>query len=96
MMLVAVALPKVPQFAPLQPVPARLHVTPRLLPSFCTVALNCRVKFNDTVAVPGFTVTTMGSGGPTVTCAVADFVLSATEVAMTDTVGGFGATLGAV
>ena len=59
-----------------------------------TVAVNCCWPPVTTCAVVGETVTT--TGGITVTVAVADFVGSATEVAVTKTCGGFGAAAGAV
>ena len=59
-----------------------------------TAAVNCCWAPVTTCADVGETVT--ATGGMTVTVAVADLVLSATEVAVTVTCGGFGTVLGAV
>jgi len=66
-----------------------------VLEVFVTVAVNCCVAPVCTVGVSGPIVTTIGGGGVTVTVAVSDFVLSATEVAFTVTVP-LGTVAGAV
>ena len=83
----------VPHPVPLQPEPTRLHVT-AVLVVFATVAVNCCLLPTGTVTVAGDTVTDMG--GAIVTDAVADFVGSSTEVAVTKTCGGLGTVPGAV
>jgi len=72
----------------------RVQLTPLLLGSFVTAAVNCCVVFTVTFAVGGETETAMG--GMTVTVAVADFVVSATEIAETVTCAGIGTADGAV
>src|SRR5580698_6324425 len=59
-----------------------------------TVAMNVWVIPAVTLAVAGVTVT--ATGAATVTCAAADLVLSALEVALTVTVAGDGTVVGAV
>ena len=71
-----------------------VQLTPLLLGSFVTVAVNCCIAFTLTFAVVGEMETAMG--GKTVTVAVADFVVSATEIAETVTCAGIGTTDGAV
>jgi hypothetical protein len=83
----------VPHVSPLQPAPVTLHVTLVLVVPV-TVAVNCCCASVTTCAVVGETVTT--TGGSTVTTAVADFDVSATEVAVTFTCGGLGIVAGAV
>ena len=73
----------------------RVQVTPPLLGSLATVAVNCCVALSATLAVVGATDTEIG-GRVTVTVAEADLVLSATEVAVTVTVAGEGTVAGAV
>lgn len=83
----------VPQVAPEQPAPLRLHVTAvSVVP--VTVAVNCWVAPTSTCAAPGDML--ILTSGTTVTVAVADFVGSATEVAVTVTCGGLGTAVGAV
>jgi hypothetical protein len=60
-----------------------------------TVALNCTLPLAEMLAVPGFTLTEI-IGAEIVTVALADFVLSATLVAVTVTVAGEGTAAGAV
>jgi len=83
----------VPQAAPLQPVPERLQVTAVLLVPV-TVAVNCCCAPTVTFTAVGDTDT--ATGGKTVTVALADFVESACEVAVTVTVAGLGTFAGAV
>jgi len=83
----------VPQAASLQPLPATLHDT-AVFDVPVTVALNCCWFFVTICAVVGEIVTT--TGGMIVTEAVADFVGSATEVAVTETCDGLGTAGGAV
>src|SRR2546430_17563365 len=71
-----------------------VQFTPLLLGSFVTVAVNCCVAFTATFSVGGETETAMG--GVTVTVAVADFVVSATEIALIVTWAGLGTADGAV
>ena len=74
-----------------------LQVTPWLLTSFCTVAEN--FKACDSVMPPrlGETVTPRSVGIPkTVIVELADELRSVTDVAVSMTVGGFGAVAGAV
>ncbi|PYU51274.1 MAG: hypothetical protein DMG48_10540 [Acidobacteria bacterium] len=72
----------------------RVQLTPLLLGSFVTAAVNCCVVFTVTFAVVGETETAMG--GMTVTVAVADFVVSATEIALIVIWAGLGTADGAV
>jgi ribosomal protein S9 len=83
----------VPQVAPLHPAPLTLQVTAVFLVPV-TVAVNCCCSPAKTLAVVGEIVTT--TGGMMVTIALADFVVSATEVAVTVTCGGLGTAAGAV
>ena len=72
----------VPQAAPVQPLP----VTPQVTAVFAvsdTVAVNCCWVLTRTWAVAGEIDTE--TGGMTVTVAVLDFVVSATDVAITET-----------
>jgi hypothetical protein len=83
----------VPQVAPEHPAPDNDHVTaPFAVPE--TLALNCCFWLMTSWALPGETVTTIGTARLTV--AEADFVGSAWEDAVTVTTGGFGVTFGAV
>jgi hypothetical protein len=68
--------------------------TPPLLASLVTVAVNCCVALTRTLGAAGATET--ATGGVTVTVAVADFVASATEAAVTVTNAGDGTAGGAV
>lgn len=83
----------VPQPAPEQPAPCRLHVT-AVFVVLVTVAVNCCVFPATTFAVVGEILTI--TGRRTVTVADADLVVSATEVAVTVTCGGLGTAPGAV
>ena len=80
-----------------QPTPESAQVTPLLCESFCTVAVKGCVLPVCTLAVTGDTVTTMaGAVVPKVMLAAADFVRSATEVAVRVTLPGVGAEAGGV
>ncbi|PYU51271.1 MAG: hypothetical protein DMG48_10525 [Acidobacteria bacterium] len=76
------------------PLCVSVQLTPLLFGSFVTVAVNCCIAFTLTFAVVGEMETAMG--GKTVTVAVADFVMSATEIAETVTCAGIGTADGAV
>jgi hypothetical protein len=77
--------------------PNSFQVTPLFCESFCTVAVKFWLAFVGTVADIGDTVTTIAPGlGITVTVAAADFMLSATDVAVRVTIGGEGTLAGAV
>ena len=76
------------------PLCVSVQFTPLFLGSFVTVAVNCCVAFTLTLALDGETVTPIG--GATVTVAAANFVVSATEVAVTVTCAGVGTADGAV
>jgi hypothetical protein len=76
-----------------QPLPATLHDTV-VFDVPMTVAVNCWWPPVRSCAVAGETITE--TGGTIVTEAVADFVGSATEVAVIDTCGGLGTVDGAV
>jgi hypothetical protein len=82
----------VPQAAPLQPATVTFHAT-GVLDVPVTDALNCCVVPVRTDALGGFTVTAIT--GTIVRLAEADLVGSATLVAVTLTLAGAGATLGA-
>ena len=71
-----------------------VQLTPLLLASFITAAVNCWVVFAVTLAVAGETETAMGT--VTVTVAAADFVVSAAEIAVTVTCAWLGTADGAV
>src|SRR5690348_1909954 len=62
MIEVGVALERAPQALAMQPDPETFQETPRLLASFCTVALNWNAPFGATVAVAGLTATAIGGG----------------------------------
>lgn len=82
-----------PQFEPVQPAPATLQSTDVLeLPVTC--AENCREAEAAMVAEVGEMV--MWTPGTIVTAELADFVGSATDVAVTEKNGGFGGMAGAV
>jgi uncharacterized spore protein YtfJ len=83
----------VPHAVPVQPLPLMLQVTAEFV-VLATVAVNCRWLPVTTVAVVGEIVT--ATGATIVTEATADFVGSATEVALTDTCAGLGTAAGAV
>lgn len=83
----------VPQPEPEHRVPETLHVTDVFaLPVTC--AENCREADGATLAEVGEIVTV--TTGTTVTVALADFVVSACDVAVTEKKGGIGGTAGAV
>src|SRR5438270_13356728 len=75
------------------PLCVSVQFTPLLLGSFVTVAVNCCVFVTSTLAVVGETDTAIG--GVTVAVAVADFVVSAADVAITLTFGWAGTVPGA-
>ena len=83
----------VPQDAPLQPLPARVHETDVLV-EFVIVAVNCFCALVITCADVGEIV--ILTGGIIVTTAVLDLDGSASEVAVTDTCDGLGMEPGAV
>jgi hypothetical protein len=83
----------VPQAAPLQPLPATLHDTV-VFDVPVTFAVNCCLLPLRSCAVIGKTA--IETGGTMVTVADADFVGSATEVAMIDICGELGTADGAV
>ena len=85
----------VPHPAPEHPAPDRVQFTPRFV-VFETVAANCVPMPADTVAVLGATATVMGGGTVSVMMAKADFVASATDVAVSVTVGDEGTLAGAL
>lgn len=83
----------VPQAEPVQPVPLRVQViAPLLVP--LTIAWNCCCAPTVTSAVVGEMVTDIGTA--IFTCAEADLLVSACDVAVTVTDGGFGTIAGAV
>ena len=82
----------VPQATPPHPAPVTLHAR-AVFEVPVTDALNCCVVPVGTDALGGFTVT--ATTGTTVRLAEADLVGSATLVAVTLTLAGTGATLGA-
>jgi hypothetical protein len=90
------AADRVPQVAPLQPVPARVQATPLFCESFVTVAAKFCVSPVCTLAVVGATLTTTAGAAVTVIVAVPCLVPSATEVAVSVTVAGVGTLAGAV
>lgn len=86
-----------PQAAAVQPAPVNDHVTPWFAESFVTVAVNAWVAFTARVAVVADSVTATPVGAVVkVIVVIADFVVSATDVAVKVTVAGFGAAAGAV
>jgi len=94
---VVVELERVPQVAPLQPVPDRAQVTPLFWESFCNVAVKFWVPMPAcTLELEGATVTTMTGASVTVIVAVDVFEISDTEVAVRVTVDGEGTLAGAV
>ena len=86
----------VPQVAAPQPAPESAQVTPLPAGSSCTVAVNDCVADVFTLAVAGDSRTTIGGGAVTVIVAAADFVGSATEVAVNVTAPAPGTPVGAV
>jgi hypothetical protein len=87
---------RVPQVAAPHPTPETPQVTPLLAGSFCTVAVNVCGTVAGTLAVFGDTDSVIGGCATIVMVIVAVFVVSATAAAVRVTVGGFGATAGAV
>ena len=87
-----------PHAAPLQPAPDSAQVTPLFWASFVTPALKIVVALTATIAVIWERVTAIAEAGAAViaTVAVADFVPSATAVALSVTVAGLGTAAGAV
>ena len=87
----------VPHIAPEHPDPESDHVTPLFCESFCSVAVKAAVVDTCTDVEVGLTPTEIGNGAAvTVIVADADFVPSATEVALSVTVAGIGTAAGAV
>jgi hypothetical protein len=88
----------VPQVLAVQAAPDSAQLTPLFWLSFVTVALKVVVPLTRTVAVVWERVTAIGEAGAAVIVivAVADFVPSATEVALSVTFAGLGTTAGAV
>jgi hypothetical protein len=76
------------------PLCVSVQLTPLLLGSFVTVAVNCCVAFTLTFAAPGETDTP--TAAMTVTVAVAETIVLATDVAITVTLGFAGMVDGAV
>jgi hypothetical protein len=70
----------VPQLAPLQPVPETLQETTGIVPKGSPVAMNCCIPLSGTVVVLGETPMPL-EAGVTKTTAVADLLVSATDVA---------------
>ena len=91
----AVAFVSVPQVEPEQPLPASAQVTPLFDVSLLTVAVKFCVAPVETVAVAGDTATLIAAPAMVIV-AEDDFVLSDTDVAVSVTVAGEGAALGAV
>jgi hypothetical protein len=86
----------VPHALPVQLVPDRVQFTPLFAESFCSVAANDCVAPEATLAVDGATTTEISDPAVNVMVAIANFVASSTEVAVSVTVGGFGTAAGAV
>ncbi len=94
--LVVVTFVNVPQVLPLHPVPLTPHVTPLFCVSFVSIAEKfCVPPPACTLAVPGCTLTVI-AGAVSVTVAPPLLVVSATDVAVTVTVAGFGTLGGAL
>ena len=91
----AVAFVSVPQVLPEHPEPDSAHVTPLFAESLLTVAVKFCVEPVETLAVEGDTATLIAAP-VMVIAAEDDFVLSATDVAVSVTVAGEGAVAGAV
>ena len=91
-----VTLVSVPQVAPLHPAPESDQLTPLFCVSFCTDAVKLPPVDTCTVSVAGLTDTEMAGGSAVIDMvAEADFELSATEVAVSITVGEAGTATGA-
>ncbi len=78
------------------PLCVKVHATPPLAGSFATVAVNCWVLLVVTVGFVGEMLTPIGGATVTVIVAEFDLVASATEVAVSVTVGLAGTLAGAV
>ena len=78
------------------PLWVKVHVTPMAAGSFETVAVNCLVPLTVTVGLVGEMLTLIGGATVTVIVAEANLVASATEVAVSVTVGVDGTVAGAV
>ena len=91
-------LETLPHAAPLQPAPDSAQVTPLFALSFVTVAVKVVVPLTGTVAVAWERVTAIVAAGAAVIVivTVADFVPSATEVALSVTFDGLGTAGGVV
>ena len=91
-------LETLPHVTPLQPAPDGAQVTPLFALSFVTVAVKVVVQLTGTVAVAWERVTAIVAAGAAVMVmvTVADFVPSATEVALSVTFAGLGTAAGAV
>jgi len=90
------AAESVPHVAPLQPAPASAHATPWFPESFATVAVKLERPFTITLAAVCDKFTVIAGGVATIViAAVPIFVPSATEVAVTVTLAGFGTAPGA-
>jgi hypothetical protein len=89
---------KLPHVAPLHPAPLKLQLTPLFCVSFCKVAVTLCVCPVCTEAAVGLTATEMAAveDPVIVSAATADFVPSATDVAVAVTAAGFGTVAGAV
>jgi hypothetical protein len=89
---------RVPQAAPLHPTPLKVQLTPLFCVSFCKVAVMLCVCPVCTETDVGFTAMEIVAveDAVMVTVAAADFVPSATDVAVAVTVAGFGTVAGAV
>jgi hypothetical protein len=94
---VVVAPLRVPQLLPLQPEPAKDHVTPLFCESSVTDAVNAVVPMPAcTLELPGEIETETTGLAVRVIVATALFVVSVTEVAVSVTVAGFGTVPGAL
>ena len=87
---------RVPQAAPLQPVPDNDQVTPLFCVSFCSCAVNGAVCEICTETDGGVTLTEIAAGAAMMVIVVEpDLEVSATAVAFKVTVAGFGTVAGA-
>jgi hypothetical protein len=85
----------VPQVVPEQPVPVRVHTTAVFeLPE--TVAVNCCLPPDETVAAVGDTCTETEAADSNTTVADADLVVSAEDLAVMVAMDGVGTVAGAV
>jgi hypothetical protein len=92
---VVVTFVRVPQAAPEHPAPERDQATPLFCESFCAEAVKFAAVETCTEVDVGLMETAMGGAAVTVMIAGADFEPSATEVAVSVTVGGVGTLAGA-